>query len=318
MKTWWKFVGTVTLVTILGMVSAVTVSAQEPGVDWAPLAAGESQWFTFEYLGDGSQIEVRVWVDPEDSASFSVWTPEQMELLAAGEEVEPVGRGSVDPYTGCCLIWSGSFDVAGTYQVAVEGPSSGTACYQLDIAGDGVMLPEVEESAAADAAVEATVVEEAAEAEEAAVAEPVTGAAPEVVGGSGPDDALAVSKEFVHLAAGETLWYSFEYVGYLEYETVDDVEDAFWAGSEIEVWLDADPDETVVLSIWTAEQVEQWAAGEEVEPVGRGTANEYGPGEISWAGTFDAPATYYIIVENASAGDASFQLSVAGSDVSSP
>jgi hypothetical protein len=182
------------------------------------------------------------------------------------------------------------------------------ANYSLQIRGDGVWFSESESGADEPRAAETIEV-----AAETSVSEEVT--AVEVTGGAGPDDTLTAGGEFVELPAGETVWYSFQYVGHLEYEEVDEEEEAFWAGSEIEVWLDAEPDGSITFSTWTEEQVKQWAVGEEVEPVGRGTANDLEAGDLLWAGTFDTPSEYYIVVENGSAGDASFQLNSAGGDV---
>jgi hypothetical protein len=52
-----------------------------------------------------------------------------------------VGRGSVDPYTECCLIWSGNFGLGGTYYVAVEraGGQAAASYYLLEIDGEGVL-----------------------------------------------------------------------------------------------------------------------------------------------------------------------------------
>ena len=283
-----KIVGVMALVAIVGMAGISSVAAQEQGGEWEPLAAGESRWVSFEYLGDGSQIEIRMYVDAVDNAAFSVWTPEQLRQLAAGEEVEPVGLGSVDPHTGCCLIWSGSFDGGGTYQVALEGVGNGTAYYQLEITGDGVWV--LESDSEAKEPEDGQTPEGESETSEGAEA------AESGVTGGGPDDALTASQEYVSLAAGETLWYSFECAG---------------DGSQIEVWLNAEPDDSVTFSIWTEEQVKQWAAGEEVEPVGRGTANAYEAGEQFWAGSFCTPGTYYVVVQNGSASGASFKLGIA-------
>lgn len=118
------------------------------------------------------------------------------------------------------------------------------------------------------------------------------------------------------LPVGESLWYSFPYVGHLEYEEADGEEQVLWASSEVQIWLDADPDESVTFSIWTEEQVKQWAAGEEVEPLGRGAASDYAPGDLFWAGSFGTTGEYYVVVENESSGDAYFQLGIAGGDVS--
>ena len=73
--------------------------------------------------------------------------------------------------------------------------------------------------------------------------------------------------------------------------------------------------DNAAFSVWTPEQMRQWAAGEEVSPVGRGTANEYEAGDMFWAGSFCTSGAYYVVVENGSATDASFQLSISG-DVS--
>ncbi len=286
-----KMVGVMALVAILGLAGIGSVAAQELGGEWEPLTAGESRWVSFEYLGDGSQIEIRMYVDAVDNAAFSVWTPEQLRQLAAGEEVEPVGRGSVDPYTGCCLIWSGSFGEGGTYQVALEGVGSGTAHYQLEITGDGVWVLEPESESGASEPEDGQIVEVEDE-----TTEVVETAANGVTGGTGPDDALTISDEYVSLPAGEILWYSFECAG---------------DGSQTEIWLDVEPDDSITFSVWTEEQVKQWAAGEEVEPVGRGTANEYEAGDMFWAGSFCTAGEYYVVVENGSPADASFQLGIA-------
>ena len=136
------------LVASTGLVALPAAGADGWGVDtatapvntWLPLIAGESPWYAFQYAGDGSQVEVRLQVQPEDSAGFVVWTPELIEQWGLGRPVQPVGRGSDDPFTDGTLIWSGSFPSAGTYYVAVEQADGqpGTSYYLLQIEGDGV------------------------------------------------------------------------------------------------------------------------------------------------------------------------------------
>jgi hypothetical protein len=91
MKALCKIVGMATVVAIVGLADMGTVAAQELDGEWKLLTAGESQWYSFEYLGDGSQIKIRMDVDSVGGTPFSVWTPEQMQLLSTGAEVEPVG-----------------------------------------------------------------------------------------------------------------------------------------------------------------------------------------------------------------------------------
>ena len=99
-----------------------------------PLAAGERRWVSFEYLGDGSQIEIRMYMDAVDNAAFSVWTPEQLRQLAAGEEVEPVGRGTANDYEAGEQFWAGSLCTPGTYSVVVQNGSASDASFKLGIA----------------------------------------------------------------------------------------------------------------------------------------------------------------------------------------
>jgi TolB protein len=113
-----------------------------PSGDWDQLSAGESQWYAFQYAGDGSQIQVMLEAVPEGSATFVVWTPEQIWRWGLGEYVEPIGRGSADPHAAVKTVWSGSFTTAGTYYVVVEhaGNQTGTSYYLLDVSGSGVSL----------------------------------------------------------------------------------------------------------------------------------------------------------------------------------
>ncbi len=112
--------------------------------EWAQLGAGADQWHAFTYACDGSQIEVRVQTEPAGNVEFALWTPELIERWALGYYVEPVGRGSADPYAGGQLVWTGNFVTAGTYYVAVgsSGDRAGTSYYQIEVSGDGVSLSE--------------------------------------------------------------------------------------------------------------------------------------------------------------------------------
>ena len=75
----------VVLVSV-GLAYPAGVSAAGSGPDdallltneWAQLGAGKSQWYSFYYAGDGSQIHIQLQVEPEDSMEFAVWTPEQI------------------------------------------------------------------------------------------------------------------------------------------------------------------------------------------------------------------------------------------------
>ena len=80
------------------------------------------------------------------------------------------------------------------------------------------------------------------------------------------------------------------------------------------MWLDSSPSNAVGFSIWTDRQVEQ---GED-DPLGRGTADEFAPGDISWLGGSPESAIYFVVVtitDNNHVGPASYMLQVEGSGV---
>ncbi|MFC2031588.1 TolB family protein [Chloroflexota bacterium] len=118
--------------------------ATTPPSDWQQHEAGVSHWYGFQYAGDSSQIEVRLQVVPEGGAAFEVWTPELIERWGLGYEVEPIGRGSVDPFSGRDLIWTGSFSTRGTYYVVIThaGDQPASSYYLLTVTGPGVFFSE--------------------------------------------------------------------------------------------------------------------------------------------------------------------------------
>ena len=123
--------------------------ALQPTGEWAQLGAGESQWYAFYYDGGGSQIQVQLQAEPQDSLGFTVWTPEEIARWRLGLAANPIGRGADDPYSEGTLVWSGSFTTAGTYYVVVEpadnlsgGSQATMSYYLLDVSGDGVSLSE--------------------------------------------------------------------------------------------------------------------------------------------------------------------------------
>ena len=298
--------------------------ALAPSGEWTALTRGEKHWYAFEYRGhqemqaveDEEDEEEAVWVssriqvlldaEPDQGITFAVWTPENIRNWALGQEVEPVGRGGEDEYAPGDLCWCGTFQEPGTYYVVVEHTGQGpdTAYYTLEILGRDV-------SFSAPTATPATAAEPAPEAEEVAAGE--AGA----VAGTGPDLALAPGDEWIPIAAGQDTWFVFQYQGHHEFEEDEDGEEvAVWIATPVQIWLDAEPDATAAFSIWTAEQIRLWALGEEVDPLGRGTANEYEAGDLFWAGSLSNPGRYYVLVEHQGTEPGSFRLSISGQDLS--
>lgn len=298
--------------------------ALAPSGEWTMLTKGEKHWYAFEYQGHQEMREVEeeedeeeaVWVssnililldsEPDEGIGFSVWTPENMRAWAAGEEVKPVGRGGEDEHAPGDLCWCGTFHEPGTYYVVVEhtGQGPGTAYYSLEIGGRDV-------SFAAPTTMPGKAAEPAAGGEEPEIDKAEAGA------GTGPDNALAPSDEWIPISEGDVSWYAFQYRGHHEFDEDEDGEEvATWVATPVEIWLDSEPDQDVGFAVWTEEQVRAWALGEEVDPVGRGTENENEPGDLFWAGSFGNPGRYYVVVEHEGTEPGSFRLSISGEDVS--
>jgi hypothetical protein len=256
-----------------------------PTGQWTAAAPGATTWYEFQYAGDTSQIEA--WMDVVgNNTTFSVVTPEEVAAWAAGSALDPVGRGSADGYAAGDLSWSGNFNEAGVYYLVVENAGPDTSYYLLDIAGSGVYLP-------AEAAAEQTTT---AAAETTAVAE--TAAAP--TSGATPEDAFTIPAYDVAIAPAGSIWHSFQYAG-------DE--------SQILAWLDAQGQSGLSFSVWTPDQVKQIENGQSVEPVGRGSVNEYGPGDLSWLGAFPQAGTYFLKVDNSGSAVINYTVQINGSGV---
>ena len=115
--------------------------ALSPTGEWMPLANGQQVWYAFNYDGGDTAILVRMGVSPSNSATFSVWTPENVRRWAAGEKPNPIGRGVKNDQFGGDLVWTGSFKFPGTYYVLVEQTGGTAGSYKLDISGKGVSFP---------------------------------------------------------------------------------------------------------------------------------------------------------------------------------
>jgi hypothetical protein len=154
-------------------------SALAPAGKWMPLAVGQETWYTFNYAGDGSQVLARMGVDPEGSATFSVWTPANVQQRAQGATVTPIGQGAANNMFGGDLVWTGNFNVPGAYYVVVDQAGSVPGHYALTVSGSGVSFPQPKQ-----------------------VKAPVSGAKPMVPTGNS-----------LPLTVGQQHWYTFDYTG---------------------------------------------------------------------------------------------------------
>ena len=115
------------------------------------IAPNSSIWYRFEYVGDGSDIVLRIPNGVYTPLGFSVYTPDQ---AATWYNESPIGRGTVsacgverldNPDKTCGpnandTIWSGKFFNSGTYFVQVTNPSGGPIQFVLSGSGTGLSV----------------------------------------------------------------------------------------------------------------------------------------------------------------------------------
>jgi hypothetical protein len=253
----------------------------------ATLEPGQSVWYAFGYVGDDSPVQASISVLQGSNTDFSVWTPEEVQAREAGQQVDPVGRGTTNLDGSGDPSWVGSFIEAGNYYLMVENDSAAPASFILNLGGDGVRTP---------------VIGQGNNSGESNVPQATPPVQPVAQMGDSPEHALVPTGDPVTVAPNQTIWYAFQYVG-----------DA----SEIQAWIN-EISGNATFSVWTPEEISQYEAGQAVDPVGRGTVSAYGPGDLSWVGSFIEANTYYLKVENSSGAPATAAIHVSGDGVRLP
>lgn len=350
----------VALVLLIGaattMVRAATPgygpdTALTPSGDWTVLEPGEIRWYTFHYDYDQETDEatdsvVRLEVAETDSASFEVWTPRNVrQWINQEDDWDPTGAGTKlsdvtdEDADDKILVWANRGSVSETFYVIVKNERSQSTHVKLTIRGKDVSFPSQLVEAVP---VEQMVASEHVEAVETVTASPVevapvvaTNAAAEAVvtepqsvelaltvtGGTGPDDALAMSADTGELAPGESRWYRFKYDDG-RVESDDTPETA-------QVRLRMEEIGCMAFEIWTPRNIQQWINNEDDwEPVGGGTVLDYDANDgedddgkrdestLVWLGSSTAPETFYVIVENVGNSSCSYSLTIQGPTVS--
>lgn len=106
-------------------------------------------------------------------------------------------------------------------------------------------------------------------------------------GGTGPDDAMVVTDEWMPVSLGEKHWFAFNFD--YDKEATDQM---------IQVTLYAKPKNGATFSVFTPAEAEHWRKTGEYVAIGAGSENEFAKGQLSWAGTFKSSGTYYVVVEH--------------------
>jgi hypothetical protein len=124
---------------------------------------------------------------------------------------------------------------------------------------------------------------------------------------SGPGDAAAPVATALVLQPHASQWFKFDY-------KYDDSDLAVTDAAEVE--LTAFAEDALHFYVWTPENIQEWVNGEEVTPVGQGTAADGDePAILSWVNGSHASETFYIVVENDSNESVEFLLTVSGDTV---
>jgi hypothetical protein len=261
--------------------------ALAPTGQWTALAVNQQAWYAFRYEGDGSQVLVRMSVEPSNSATFEVWTPDQLRQWARGDSVTPVGRGSASDVFGGDLVWAGSFNTPGTYYIIVKQTGQTPANYSLQISGTAVgFLKVAAPTSAAPAAVTGA---------PAAAPAATTKPAVEAKSGKSPADALTPTGQWMPLAVGQQTWYAFFYSG---------------DGSRVVVRMSLAQSNSATFAVWTPGDPARAAYDNTVQPVGRGSVNNALGGDLVWAGSFNTPGTYYVVVTQTGPAPANYLLAI--------
>lgn len=230
----------------------------------------------YTFRDEGDNGQINVEMDVDGSAGFAVYTPAQVTAWQNGGDLDSVGIGTSNGNVSADLLWAGNFNQSGDYYVVVSQRNSGSSSYQLRISGADVWFPVPAAEMIASTP---------AMASESVADSPSTPASTE-------PNALLPGAEAV---------VSFDYDG---------------KADQILVSLDSDPDSAISFSVWTPNEWQRRSKGQDVSPIGRGTANDLVVGDLSWSGNFVESGTYYLILTNGSSQNANYTLTISGDGVS--
>ena len=254
-------------------------TAMPPDGTWHQIDRGQSQWYSFKYDGKDEQILVKMNAKPSDGAMFMVVTPEQARLWEKTGEEKSCGCSSEDKYVGADRSWSGKFNMPGTYYIVVKhsGIHATPTDYSLSVSGKGVTVPQ------------AALLLHPSLQRQQRLQEP------------------RLQQRRCHPSRIGWRWRAAPATGRRSTMTR--------SNSQVELVMDAEPNNAVTFSVWTPDQVRRYSLGEDVEPIGRGTENEKAPGDVSWSGSFTSPGTYYVRVDHLGQGKSYCKLTLKGDNV---
>jgi hypothetical protein len=267
-------------------------SATVVGSNWRVLSEGQSDWYRIEYAGDNQPL--RIWMDvvPAEGAGFHIWTADMLNDMVGGEEVDPLGSGTVNEAEPGVLFWQGQSPVAETYFIQVEQGWAEDVRYLLTFGGPGLAEIAVDESVL-DTGTDVTATQGVTTADDGAV----PGDQMQLVD---PPVAEALSENWQTLQEDESHWYTFRHRG-------DQL--------PVHIWMDVDPNEGAGFRIFSEDEamaIMDGANPNDIDDVGRGAPNELEPGHLFWRGAFENEGLYYVFIEHGWEGEVSYAIYAAG------
>jgi hypothetical protein len=294
------------------------------------LAGNSDTWFKFAY--NDADVRPRPTVSltlvngTRSGVRFEVWSFENIDEWTLNK---PVGRGTAASMncdtgqvigSGECkvndLTWVGSFALVGTYYVRVVNENSSPASYQLIIQGEGIRLGPPQQ-AGPGIPTPPTPLRPARTITPVAFALTV----PAV---DDPNRAALIDNQPHSIPANSATWYKFDYSGggpnpkpvfflRLVNGILTGVRFEVWAPENLNHWWENKPvgrGTQEVLTNCFATAAEPTATGEPT-PTPEPTATPTGKcptNDLTWAGAFGAPGTYFVRVVNETPFAQPFQL----------
>jgi hypothetical protein len=309
------------VLSVLMVSSAFAAGAPGSGPDNAlvptggtqALAMGQRVWYAFQSGGDNTEpIQIQLSANPQGSAAFSVWTPDNVRNWQAGNTEEPVGRGTTQIINrgtdneqtlyGGDLLWKSVFNTPATYYVVVDQTGPVAGAYRLTITGSDVALgaPQLQSVSAQNNELPAP------------QTLPSTGnqqsnnqANNQAPSGAQPASALPLPNDVQTLSTGQQRWYVFQNGG-SDYQTL--------------IQLSATPQGSASFSVWDKDRLAAWQSSNDFKPLGRGTVsvldrNGDNPrplfnGDPVWSGSVPVSGPLYVRVDQQGSTPASFRLNL--------
>jgi uncharacterized protein YgiM (DUF1202 family) len=109
--------------------------------NWRTIGQGQTQWFAFSHPGDDQPVQIWMNVDPDNAATFRIFTEDNAQSIMAGanpDDFIDIGRGTPNPNEPADLFWRGAFGENGRFFVMITNTGPGDTSYSIYGVGPGL------------------------------------------------------------------------------------------------------------------------------------------------------------------------------------